>query len=125
MINYSQLTRLTAVITFILFLILLLAPEVIFILFQIPSHESAGFISRRAAMLFLGIATFSWVARNAAPSETRQALCLGLSLSMLSLAALGIAEFVRGFAGLGIFLAILTETFLGMAYFTIWKENSD
>jgi len=58
MIEFKKLSTITAFITFVLFLVLLLLPEIIFILFQIPENSSAFFISRRAAMLFLGIAVF-------------------------------------------------------------------
>jgi len=74
-------------------------------------------------MLFLGIATFSWLGRNAIHSESRQAVCAGLSISMFALAMLGIMEFTRGFAGIGIFAAIITEVILGIAYFRIWVDS--
>jgi hypothetical protein len=114
-----------AVIAFTLFLLLLFAPEIIFALFKIPGDEPAFFISRRAAMLFLGIAAFSWFGRNASHSESRQAICLGLSISMLALAVLGVFEFIRSFVGMGIFLAVATEITLGIAYFQIWSRNKN
>jgi hypothetical protein len=101
----------------------LVAPVLIFKLFQVQGNESAFFISRRAAMLFLGIASFLWLGRNATHSELRQAICVGLSLSMFALAILGVFEFVRGFVGMGIFVAVLTETVIGFAYYRIWKNN--
>ena len=123
MIEFRKLSMITAIITFALFLVLLFFPEIIFILFQIPDNDSAFFISRRAAMLFLGIAVFSWLGRNAPHSELRQAICVGLSISMLALAGLGLFELIRGFSGLGIGLAIATEIFLGVSYFKIWAGN--
>jgi hypothetical protein len=123
MIEFKKLSTITAFITFVLFLVLLLLPEIIFILFQIPENSSAFFISRRAAMLFLGIAVFSWLGRNSLHSELRQAICIGLSISMLALAGLGLFELIRGFSGIGIGLAIITELFLGVAYLNIWLGN--
>jgi len=123
MIKFNVISTITAIITFILFLLLLLAPQVIFMLFQLQGDDPAFFISRRAAMLFLGIATFSWLGRNAIHSESRQAVCAGLSISMFALAMLGIMEFTRGFAGIGIFAAIITEVILGIAYFRIWVDS--
>jgi hypothetical protein len=76
-------------------------------------------------MLFLGIAVFSWIGRNAVHSESRQAICIGLSISMLALAMLGVFEFVRGFPGAGIFVAIITEVTLGVAYLKIWVRNKN
>jgi peptidoglycan/LPS O-acetylase OafA/YrhL len=122
-LNYKSVSTVTAFVTFILFLTLLVAPVLIFKLFQVQGDESAFFISRRAAMLFLGIASFLWLGRNATHSELRQAICVGLSLSMFALAILGVFEFVRGFVGMGIFVAVLTETIIGFAYYRIWKNN--
>ncbi len=73
-------------------------------------------------MLFLGISVLSWFGRNAEHSELRQAMCIGLAASMFCLAALGSGEFARGYAGPGIWLAIVTETALGIAYIKIWLK---
>jgi hypothetical protein len=124
-LNYKSVSTVTAFIAFILFLILLVAPVIIFMLFQVQGNESAFFISRRAAMLFLGIASFLWLGRNAIHSELRQAICVGLSLSMFALAVLGIFEFIRGFVGIGIFVAVSTEIIIGFAYYRIWKNNGN
>ena len=59
-------------------------------------------------MLFFGISVFTWVARNTEHSESRQAICIGLSVSMFALALLGTIEFLRGYAGIGISLAVIT-----------------
>ncbi len=76
-------------------------------------------------MLFLGIAVFSWLGRNALHSESRQAICIGMSISMLALAILGTFEFIRNFAGTGIFLAVITEVALAAAHFKIWSSSTD
>jgi len=120
MIKFKMVSVITAVIALTLCLVLLLTPEVIFMLFNIDENSSAFFIGRRAAMLFLGISVITWVGRNASHSESRQAVCLGLAISMLSLAVLGTIEYLRGFAGFGIYLAVITEAILALLYFKIW-----
>jgi hypothetical protein len=120
MFEYKGVSISTAFIAMTLCLVLLLAPEILFSLFSIQENSSAFFIGRRAAMLFLGISIFSWVGRNAVNSESRQAICLGLAISMFTLALLGSAEFIRGYAGIGILLAIITEFILATLYFQIW-----
>ncbi len=92
-------------------------------LFEIDGNESAYFISRRAAMLFLGFAVISYFSRNAQNTDTRQSILLGLALSMFGLAILGAFEFARGFAGVGIFLAVGTELFLAVSYGSIWLSS--
>ena len=123
MLDFRMLNVITAIITAVLFIVLLLVPEVILWLFAVPESASAEFISRRAAMLFIGISLLSWFSRAASHSDVRQAICIGLSTSMLLLAALGVFEFIRGYAGSGIILAVITELFLGMAYFRVWHVH--
>jgi len=40
---------------------------------------------------------------------------------MLGFAILGIFEFLRGFAGAGIFLAVSAELFFSVCYFSVWR----
>lgn len=123
MIGFKKLSIVTASLALILFLSLLLLPEPIFFIFQIPEVDSAFFIARRAAMLFLGIAILSWYGRNSLHSELRQAVCIGLGVAMIGLASVGTFEYLRGFAGPGIGLAIIVETLIGLSYFKIWLQN--
>ncbi len=123
MFKFKTVSMVTAVAALVLCVILLSVPEVIFELFNVDDNSSAFFFGRRAAMLFLGIAVLSWVGRNASHSESRQAICLGLATSMLALAILGIFEYLRGFAGVGILLAVITEVCLFSMYFKIWLSN--
>ena len=123
MIGFKPLSIFTAILSLILFLSLLFLPKPIFFIFQIPEFDSAFFIARRAAMLFLGIAVICWLGRDALHSPSRQSVCRGLAVAMLGLACLGIFEYLRGFAGLGIGLAVITEAIIGAAYLKIWFKN--
>jgi hypothetical protein len=76
-IKFKMVSVITAVIALTLCLVLLLKPEVIFMLFSIDENSAAFFVGRRAAMLFLGISVITWVGRNASHSESRLAVCLG------------------------------------------------
>lgn len=125
MSEFKSINIITAVIALILCLILLLFPEFIFYLFGIQEHDSAFFIGRRASMLFLGISVLLWASKNSKNSEPRQAICIGLAVSMIALAILGTAEYLRGFAGMGIFLAVITEFLLGAAYLKIWLYSKN
>lgn len=120
MTEFKRVSTITACIALTLCMVLITYPEAIFLLFGIPENSSAFFIGRRAAMLFLGISVFAWVGRNAVHSESRQAICLGLAISMLALAILGTLEYLRGYAGIGIFLAVVAEAVLSALYFKIW-----
>ncbi len=123
--GFKILSTVMASIAFVLFGCLLIVPEPIFILFQIPNDESAFFIARRAAMLFVGIAILSWLGRHAGHSLLRQAVCIGLGVSMLGLAILGTIEYLRGYASMGIGLAVLAEIVLGVSYLRVWFVNRE
>ena len=125
MLEFKNISLMTSVITLVLCVILILAPEVIFLIFDVEESNSAFFIGRRAAMLFLGLSVLLWVGRNAPHSESRQAICLGLAVSMFGLAVLGIAEYARDYASLGIFLAVATEIALAALYFRVWLRHKD
>jgi hypothetical protein len=123
MVNFKTLNLITSLMSFVLFVSLLVIPEPIFWLFQVEGNNSAFFISRRAAMLFLGIAVISFLSRSAKNSDTRQAIILGFACSMLGLVLLGLFEFLRGYVGAGIFLAMSAEAFLAVSYFYIWTSS--
>lgn len=96
MFDFKNVSVAASVLTGTLFAILLLAPDLIFYLFAVEGGETARLISRRAAMLFLGLSVLSFLGRGAAHSELRQAVCLGLATSMLGLACVSGYEFLRG-----------------------------
>lgn len=123
MLSFKSLNFITLGISIVLSIILLLIPKAIFLLFGIEGNDSAYFICRRAAMFFIGYAVICYFSRNIKPSESRQAISLGIGLSMLGFAILGIFEFLRGFAGSGIFLAVFAELFLSICYFAVWRMD--
>ncbi len=125
MVKFKIVSICTAIIAFVLCLVLIFTPEILFMLFNIDENSSAYFIGRRASMLFLGISVLTWFGRNAEHSESRQAICLSLSISMFALAILGTVEYIRGFAGIGISLAVITEITLASLYLKIWFSNKN
>jgi hypothetical protein len=122
--NFRTLNYITFGLSVVLSILLLFFPEVIFVIFGVRGNESAYFISRRAAMFFLGYAAIAFFSRNSQPSECRQSIALGIALSMMGFAVLGLFEFFRGFAGAGIFLPIIVELFLSISYFSVWLSDA-
>ncbi len=122
--NFKILSYFTFGLSAVLSILLLFFPNVIFFIFGLEGNATADFISRRAAMLFLGYAVIAFFSRNSPPSDSRQAITLGIALSMLGLAILGLFEFARGFAGLGSLLPICTEFLLSLAYFSVWRQEA-
>lgn len=123
MINYKNVSLAATVMYALLFIFLLFTPDFIFWIFQIEGGETANFIARRAAMLFLGLTIIAYCGRAALHSVMRQAVALAMGISMAALAVLGMFEFFRGFSGPGIWFAILAETGFAGAYLSIWFTN--
>ena len=123
MISYQHISIATAFLCLGLFFTLLLFPDLIYWLFQVEESESSSFMLRRAAMLFLGLAVITWLSRLEGQSTARQAICLGLSVTMLALGLLGGAEYLRGAAGPGIGVAVVGEILIATIYFRIWSRD--
>jgi len=121
--NYERISSFSAFVAASLCLVLLARPEIEFDLLGVALTESSAFIGRRAAMLFLGIAVICWSSRKSPVNEARQAITLGVVVSMFALVVLGAVEFSRGLAGKGIWLAMLTETVIGLAQLKVWREG--
>ena len=121
--QFSKLGLLTGTVLSALSLVLLLAPGVIHWLFQIESAEATDVMSRRAAMLFLGLSVMVYGARSAPPSPLRASVALGVTLCMGGLLILGVVEFARGAVGPGIWLAIVVEAFFAAAFLRFWAQR--
>ncbi len=122
-INFKFLNIITFGLSITLFIFLLIIPEPIFVLFNVEGNEVAYFFCRRAAMLFGGYAVISFFSKDIPPSIARQTISLGIAFSMFGFAILGTFEFIRGFAGGGIFFAVSGEFFLAVSYFIIWLSD--
>ncbi len=123
MLTFRNLSLFTALLALTLCTLLLLAPQLVFALFGVEGNAPAYFISRRAAFLFLGYATLAFLSRDAANSVARQAIIAGVGVMMGGLAILGAAEWLRGYAGPGILLAVGGEAVIAAACLYLWLTN--
>ena len=89
----------------------------------VEGTETAYFISRRAAMLMLGISVLMFFARNTLKSQARQAISLSICVTMFGLALSGIYELNRGFVGSSIIGAIVIESILSTSFFYVWFSD--
>ncbi|TCK02587.1 hypothetical protein CLV83_4283 [Marinobacterium mangrovicola] len=119
--SFKTLNTITSVIAFILFVNFLIYPQFIFFIFGIDGSGSAYLIARRLSILFLGISVLTWFSRNAEHSEARQSICLSICISMFSMVCLGLFEYFRGAADIGILIAVLTEMSIGYLYLKKWN----
>jgi|JFJP01.1.fsa_nt_gi threonine/homoserine efflux transporter RhtA len=114
--TFRTLAVSAAAICFTLASIWLLAPNVLLDLWAVQYSYPVGLVGRRAAALFLGIGVMFYLARDAQPSQGRNALSIGLSTGCIALAALGIFEFATDHAGPGIWSAVVIELALAAAF---------
>ena len=106
-----------------LFACLLVAPNLIYWLFDSGSHPTADLLAKRAAMLFLGLAALSFLGRNAPSSSLRQAVTVAMATTMAGLMLTGMYEFFLGTAGFGIWFAIGGEAlFLSLYLSVLFKD---
>ncbi|ATC99665.1 MULTISPECIES: hypothetical protein [Pseudoalteromonas] len=121
--DFRLLSGITALIAALLSVALMGIPELLFYLFNIEASDATYFMGRRASILFLGLALVSWQIRNISDNTAQLGVSLSFMVIMFGLAILGSIEFTLGNAGVGIFLAIITELTLGLFYLKIWREK--
>ncbi len=74
-------------------------------------------------MLFGGYAIISFFLKDLQMSRVRQMISLGFAFSMSGFAFMGTIEYIRGFAGAGIFSAVIGELFLALLYLSTWFSD--
>ena len=114
--TFRSINQAASLLCAILSVALIFLPELIYFLFNITGDAVGNFLAKRAGMLFLGLATLLYFSRNIEASSARSAISLGLVVAMGGLALLGAYEYFRGYAGIGIWLAIITETTFAIGY---------
>lgn len=87
-------------------------PSLIYWMFSIDAAQSADFLARRAACLFLGFSVLTFSARTITHIPTQKIISMVIVFTMAPMALLGMFEFARGFAGPGIFFAVCVEVVL-------------
>ncbi len=114
--TFRLLALLSSALLFTLSAMWLCAPELMLTQWGVPYTDSAGFVSRRAAAFYAGLALMLLLARNAEASKARFALATGISLTCLMLATLGIVEWHSGAATADILVAVALEAVLAVAF---------
>jgi hypothetical protein len=77
-------------------------------------------VARRIGAIYLGLALIFFLARAAAPSDLRSAVCLVTGGAIAVLAGLGLFEFLAGRVGAGIFRSVLGEAVLAAGFVWVW-----
>lgn len=121
--KFKILSMFTSLLCFYLFYLLFFSAHSFMNDLGIEGTEAAYFISRRAAVLMLGISVLMFFVRNVPNCQARQAISLSISITMLGLALSGIYELNRRFVGNNILSAILIESALCISFFYVWFSS--
>lgn len=122
-LSFRTLATATALLCFVLALVWGLRPDLLLGMWGVTSSDATGLVARRSTALFLAIGVMFYRARHAPPSDTRRAMTSGFAIGCLVLAVLGVCEWFSGNAGPGIFLAVATETVLGLAFIQAHRSS--
>jgi hypothetical protein len=123
-LNFKNLALVSGITCFALSITWLLAPNFLLGMWGVEYTYAVGLVSRRGASLFLSLGVIFLLARNAAPSPSRSALVVGFVVGCLSLAALGVYEFLSGHANISILFAVAVEIALALAFLVANESES-
>ena len=118
-VNFRNLAILSALVFFALGFAWMLAPNFFPSRWGVELSYPVGLIGRRGAALYVGIGVMFFSARNAEPSSARSALVKGFIVACLTLAGLGVFEFLTGHARPGILAAVLIEASLALVFMCV------
>ena len=82
----------------------------------VEPNANALLVGRRLGAVYLSIGLMLALGRSAPPSGLRQAVCVGLLLAMVGLAALGTFEFKTRRANAGILVSVGIEVILAAGF---------
>lgn len=115
-VNFRNLAILASLVFFALGFAWMLAPNFFPSRWGVEFSYPVGLIGRRGAALYVGIGFMFFSARNAEPSSARSALVKGLIVACLTLAGLGVFEFLTSHARSGILAAVAIEVALALMF---------
>jgi hypothetical protein len=112
--SFRLTCSLLALVWFVLFAVLCIAPSLYAPTYGIEASEGVQFITRRASPMFLGFAILLWVLRDEAPSRLRDMVVIAMVAAFIGISLTGLYDFVRGYASQTIAIAALIETLMAV-----------
>lgn len=121
--SYRQVSTFVAFLFFVLFVTLVLLPEIVYWLFRLQEYEIGNFLAKRAGVLFLGLSILCFYSRNTKSIEVENTVALAVGTAMGAMALLGVYELVRGNAGPGILIAVFVEILIAALFSQLLFKN--
>lgn len=119
--TFHKISALCGGLFLLLSALLMFFPEIIYWLFGLDQNDLGDFMGKRAAMLFIGFSALCWLSRRTQDIAVQRVVSAAICISMAGMALIGIYEFLRGFAGIGIWFAIITEIAISALSFRTWR----
>lgn len=113
----------TSIAGFILAGVWMLAGQKLLQNWGVVVHDDGLIVGRRMGVVYFGNAVMLLLSRTAPASELRDAICIGMLLSMSGLASLGIYEFRARRAGAQIFGGVVIELAFALAFAAVLLSN--
>lgn len=123
LLKFRHLATGTALLFWALAVVWMFAPADMLTNWGVGFSEDTELVSRRAAALYLGIGVMFFLARNCRPSPARSALVTGLIVTCLTLAALGLYEWLAGHARVTILAAVFIEALLSLVLLYVQRAE--
>ena len=108
-LSYREVARFCGGLFAILSLVLIVFPQIVFVLLELSAANSAKVIAGRAGVLFAGLAFLMLSTATHRPNITLNRIADATAFLLMALAALGVIEWVRSTVGPGIWIAVVTE----------------
>lgn len=85
--------------------------------FGVESAPPAEFMARRGGMFLLGLAVLGWFGAAVTDIPSRKPVCISFAVAMTAMALLGLVEYFRGYAGLGMLSGVAVEMLFAFLFF--------
>ena len=114
-LNYKTIATIESVIFAGLFVLYGFLPGQLLDGWGVPVTDDTRFMATRLASAFVSLTVILWLTRDLGPGKTRQAIGLGIGLTLIAVAAFGVKAYLTGVASAGIFTAIGFEVTMAIA----------
>ena len=120
--TFQLVARLVVLVCAVLFVIFLFAPQTYSPLYGVETNQSALFMTRRAAPMFLAPMIILWAASSAPRSALRDAVALAVAVMFAGVGVTGVMAWMQGIASPMILLAAAGEALIAVLLLSTRKN---
>ena len=117
--NFSTVAVATSIAGLFLGIGWLFAGHLLLRRWKIEANPAGLLVGRRLGAVYVGIAAMLFLGRSAPPSDFRMVVCIGMLISLVLLAGLGLVEFKARRAGPAILASVVLEVILAAGFASV------